>query len=77
MKKLLVAQQRQADTALKRRSWMKPERSATDWSSDAGLKKENRLSEAQLWSETVFNKDEMIDVTICTKGHSYKGVATR
>ena len=27
--------------------------------------------------ETVINKDEMIDVISCTRGHGYKGVVTR
>ena len=48
----------------------------------AEIEAETRVEEgtaAELKSqvETVINKDEMIDVISCTRGHSYKGVVTR
>ena len=48
----------------------------------AEIEAETRVEEgtaAELKSqvETVINKDEMIDVISCTRGHGYKGVVTR
>ena len=48
----------------------------------AEIEAETRVEEgtaAELKSqvETVINKDEMIDVIGCTRGHGYKGVVTR
>ena len=54
-----------------RRSQMRP------WSTKLRIEAETRVEEVKSQVETVFNKDEMIDVTSCTKGHSYKGVAAR
>ena len=52
------------------------------WSTKLRIEAEIRVEEgtaAELKSqvETVFNKNEMIDVIGCTRGHGYKGVVTR
>ena len=45
---------------------------------DAEIRVEERTAaDLQSQVETVFNKDEMIDVTSCTMDHGDKGVATR
>ena len=42
------------------------------WSTKLRIEDETRVEEVKSQVETVFNKDEMIDVNSCTKGHSYK-----
>ena len=43
------------------------------WSTKLRIEADTRVKEVKSQIETVFNKDEMIDETSCTKGHSYKG----
>ena len=52
------------------------------WSTKSRIKAKTRVEEgtkAQFKNqvETVFNKDEMIDMVGCTRGHGHKGVITR
>ena len=52
---------------ISRRSQTRP------WSTKLIIEAETRVEEVKSQIETVFNRDEMIDETSCTKGHSYKG----
>ena len=51
------------------RSWTKPERSATDWSSDAGASR--RRTGCRRHSSGARRRSG------CTRGHGYKGLVTR
>ena len=57
----------QSNNLFCRRSQTRP------WSTKLRIEAQTRVEKVKSQVETVFNKDEMIDVTSCTRGHGYKG----